>query len=118
MAAEAAPELGDLMVRIESVINREPDHPWCVHRLFETVLPAAPREDRWLELTENAADTLAREGRVHREPVSAMTIGLHCQDCLYWSSASPAACLADFGPDYESPKILRRLTSHFECRGL
>jgi hypothetical protein len=114
--AEVAP--AELEARIERTLNGDPEHPWCKHRLFEELLPGERRSDRLLLITEAAADALAEAGRVRREPISAISIGVHCEDCLYWSTDSPNERLADFGPEYESPVILRRLASHFECHGL
>jgi hypothetical protein len=119
MASRAADaHLEELMREIQRTLDADPEHPWCIHRLYEELLSDAPRGERVLELTERAADSLAEAGRARREAISAMTIGVHCQDCLYWSVRSPNARLSDFGPDYESPRILRRLASHFECHGL
>ena len=71
-----------------------------------------------LALTQNAAEELVREGRVCREYVSTVGIGVHCEDSLYWLPLVGRTCLADFGPEYESPVILQRLASHFQCHGL
>jgi hypothetical protein len=113
----STPELKD---RIETVIDGDPDRPWCVHRLYEELLATGSPNSRdvLLDVTRNAADELVREGRAQREFVSAIGIGVHCEDSLYWPRDSTKHTLADFGPEYESPTILRRLASHFQCRGL
>jgi|HubBroStandDraft_1064217.scaffolds.fasta_scaffold02285_7 hypothetical protein len=106
--------------QIEATLDADPDRPWCVHRLYEELVATAipgGREDM-LVLTQTAADDLVMEGRAHREFVSAVGIGVHCEDSLYWSPESEKRTLADFGPEYESPRILRRLGSHFQCHGL
>jgi hypothetical protein len=110
----------DLKEQIETALQETPERPWCVHRLYEELLAArAPggREDMLL-LTHQAADALVMEGRAHREYVSAVGIGVQCEDSLYWSSTSDKKSLVDFGPEYESPTVLRRLASHFQCHGL
>jgi hypothetical protein len=106
--------------RIEAALNARTQRPWCVHRLCdEVVSPIAPPGDSdLLEVTKRAADELYRAGRARSEPVSALTIGVHCQDWVYWSALSPKSTLAEFGPEYESPTILYRLASHFQCHGL
>ncbi|HTT25455.1 MAG TPA: hypothetical protein VMH90_00635 [Thermoplasmata archaeon] len=106
--------------RIEAALNARSERPWCVHRLCdEIVRPIAPVGDvDLLEVTKRAADELSRSGRARLEPVSALTIGVHCEDWVYWSTLSPKASLAEFGPEYESPAILYRLASHFQCHGL
>jgi hypothetical protein len=112
--------LFDLMDRIETTVNDSPNRPWCVHRLYEELVAAtapATREDL-LTITQKAADDLVYEGRIRREFVSAIGIGVHCEDSLYWSLGSEKRTLADFGPEYESPLVLRRLASHFQCHGL
>ncbi len=114
----AEPHVEELKREIQRTLDADPEHPWCVHRLYEELLSDEPRGVRVLDLTERAADALAEAGGARREAISAMTIGVHCQDSLYWSTRSPHARLADFGPEYESPTILRRLASHFECHGL
>ncbi|MGB6500082.1 MAG: hypothetical protein WBG19_01580 [Thermoplasmata archaeon] len=109
-----------LMTRIERALDGTPNRPWCVHRLYEEVLASeAPgNREQMLDTTQRAADALVSEGRAVREFVSAVGIGVHCEDSLYWSPRSSKQRLADFGPDYESPTILRRLASHFQCHGL
>jgi hypothetical protein len=112
--------LDTLRDRIESALREEPFHPWCVHRLYEQLAPPGGTTDRehGLMRTQFAADMLASEGRVRRESVSAVTIGVHCQDTLYWSLESECSRLEEFGPDYESPTLLHRLGAHFQCHGL
>lgn len=109
-----------LKERIAATLDDHPDEPWCVHRLFETLTPPIGLfdRDRGLDAARHAADQLTDEGRARRELVSAVSIGVHCDDSVYWSLHSGKTHLADFGPAYESPTILRRLGSHFECHGL
>lgn len=106
--------------RIQEVLDRNVDQPWCVHRLYEEVVSGFGYEDRGrgLEFTRVAADGLVRSGQARYEGVSAISIGVHCEDALYWSMKSPHTTLDQFGPQYESPTILRRLASHFQCHGL
>jgi len=112
--------LDELMGQIETALNEQPYRPWCIHRLYEELAPTHERRarDGLIQLMERAADEVTRRGLAQHEPVSAIAIGVHCQDSLYWSTRSDKHRLEDFGPDYESPRILRRLASHFECRGL
>ncbi|MCI4325528.1 MAG: hypothetical protein L3K00_06585 [Thermoplasmata archaeon] len=106
--------------RIEATLADEPLRPWCVHRLYEEL--AAPEglgdREHGLLQTQYAADSLAHDGRVRRETVSAVTIGVQCQDTVYWSPRSECEHLEEFGPDYEAPAILHRLGAHFQCHGL
>ncbi|MFY9717384.1 MAG: hypothetical protein WAK40_05565 [Thermoplasmata archaeon] len=113
-------ETSQLSSRIESTLNSDPERPWCVHRLYEELVAAREPGNRevLLEATQRAADALVVNGKAHREFVSAIGIGVHCEDALYWSKRSIKRSLADFGPEYESPTILRRLASHFQCHGL
>jgi hypothetical protein len=113
----AAPDLKD---RIERTLEETPYRPWCVHRLYEElIVTGAPdAREHMLEVTQRAAEELVAEGRAQREFVSAIGIGVHCEDSLYWCRESEKLRLADFGPEYESPTVLRRLASHFQCRGL
>jgi hypothetical protein len=115
MAADAG-----LKDRIARTLDDSPDEPWCVHRLFETLAPPDRLfdRDRGIEQARSAADELAEEGRARRELVSAVSIGVHCDDSVYWSARSERRRLAEFGPDYESPTVLRRLSAHFQCHGL
>jgi hypothetical protein len=109
-----------LKSRIERTLAGTPDRPWCVHRLYEEILTSEPpgSRDEMLDSTQRAADDLVSEGRAVREFVSAVGIGVRCEDSLYWSPKSSKRTLSDFGPEYESPTILRRLASHFQCHGL
>jgi hypothetical protein len=109
-----------LTERIETTLNETPDLPWCIHRLYEELVPTQdPRErDGLLLETKHAADSLVRSGRAAGETVSAVSIGVHCQDSLYWSTLAGKQHLDQFGPDYESPTILRRLAAHMYCHGL
>jgi hypothetical protein len=106
--------------RIERTLNETPERPWCVHRLYDELLAADAPEDRdgLLLQTKAAADGLVRAGRAKGETVSAVSIGVHCQDSVYWSPTAGKQRLEDFGPEYESPTILRRLASHMYCHGL
>jgi hypothetical protein len=109
-----------LMQEIAQVVESDLDRPWCVHRIYEeAVSPGGrfPLDDLLLK-TELAANQLAAEGRLCAEAVSTVSIGVHCQDSVYWSLRSPHRKLEEFGPDYESPRVLYRLASHFRCRGL
>ena len=118
MTAASAP--AGLKLRIEATLEETPERPWCVHRLYEALVASRMPNDReeMLDATRNAAEELVVEGRARREFVSAIGIGVHCEDSLYWSPDSPQNTLADFGPEYESPTVLRRLASHFQCHGL
>ncbi|MGA8543278.1 MAG: hypothetical protein WB947_07075 [Thermoplasmata archaeon] len=106
--------------RIEAVLDQTPERPWCVHRLYEELVASGSSNSRdvLLEVTRKAAEALVSEGRARREFVSAFAIGVQCEDSLYWSSESEKRNLSEFGPDYESPTVLRRLASHFQCHGL
>jgi hypothetical protein len=119
-SASADASLDSLRQRIEGALGEEPFHPWCVHRLYEELMAPEGVVDRehGLMRTQYTADMLANEGRVRRESVSAVTIGVHCQDTLYWSTESECARLEEFGPDYEPARILHRLGAHFQCHGL
>lgn len=112
--------LATLRERIEAALAEEPLRPWCVHRLYEELTDSDGQWDRehGLFQTQYAADVLAQEGRVRRESVSAVTIGVHCEDTVYWSIRSECRRLDEFGPDYETPAILHRLGAHFLCHGL
>jgi hypothetical protein len=116
---EATASLSELASRVDSTLAGDLDHPWCVHRLYEVLLsaPGASR-DEMLLVTQRAAEELVAVGRARREYVSATSIGVHCEDTLYWSSGSDRQKLADFGPAYEWPTVVQRLSSHFQCRGL
>ncbi|HEY6238839.1 MAG TPA: hypothetical protein VIZ68_06615 [Thermoplasmata archaeon] len=120
MSARDDASLVQLMDQIETVLEEKPYRPWCIHRLYEELAPSREAKSRegLIQLMERAADEVTREGRAQHEPVSAIAIGVHCQDSLYWSAHSEKHRLEEFGPEYESPTILRRLASHFECRGL
>lgn len=109
-----------LMDRIQLALDEPPFRPWCMHRICdEIVAPQIPQErDGLLRLSEQLADELAREGRAQHESVSALSIGVHCQDSLYWSTRAEQRTLEEFGPEYESPTILHRLASHMVCHGL
>jgi hypothetical protein len=123
-AAEGAdPEsraAASLREQIDASVSEEPFRPWCVHRLHEELVDPTSTEDREMGLMrmQLAADQLAAAGRVKREEVNAFTIGVHCQDTLYWSPRAGVERLEEFGPDYQSPTLLRRLGAHFQCHGL
>jgi hypothetical protein len=106
--------------RILEVLDTHSGQPWCVHRLYEEVVSGFGYEDRGrgLDITRGAADGLVQSGRARYEGVSAISIGVHCEDAMYWSMKSPYTSLDQFGPSYESPTILQRLASHFQCHGL
>jgi hypothetical protein len=110
----------ETMELIEGALNRHPERPWCIHRLYEEVVrPEASSLDRDLfDRTERAAQELAAQGRVRGKPIDAIAIGVHCEDAMYWSIHSRQQELEEFGREYESPAILNRLASHFRCTGL
>ena len=120
MASAPLPMTAALTERIESTLNDTPDMPWCIHRLYEELLPSGDLRDRdgLLLETQHAADSLVRSGRVAGETVSAVSIGVQCSDSLYWSTRAGKQRLEQFGPEYESPTILRRLAAHMYCHGL
>jgi hypothetical protein len=121
MPAPASTALSGLMDQIESELNADVDRPCCVHRLYESLARstrAGEDPDQLLSTVQDAADELTRQGRARKEAISAVAIGVHCQDTVYWSVRSPNRALQDFGPEYESPTILRRLASHIQCHGL
>src|SRR5271169_2543746 len=115
MMAPNSPPAGDLMVRIEAALDADPERPWCVHRLYEELVTPMDRGQRefMLEETERAAEALVDKGLVHHERISAISIGVHCQDSVYWSSRSDKQRLEEFGPEFQEPAVLRRLASHF-----
>ncbi|MCI4326708.1 MAG: hypothetical protein L3K16_03610 [Thermoplasmata archaeon] len=106
--------------RIQATLDQEPYRPWCVHGLYEELTDPDGLGDRetLLMRTQLAADELAANGVLYRESISAVTIGVHCQDTLYWTKRAGIAQLEEFGPEYESPAILHRLGAHFLCHGL
>jgi len=109
-----------LMAQIASAVETDLERPWCIHRLYEEVVSPSgqfPLDDLLLK-TELAANQLAAKGAIRAEPVSTVSIGVHCQDSLYWSVRCPHHSLAEFGPEYETPRVLYRLASHFRCQGL
>jgi len=110
----------ELSDRIYETLAAEPDRPWCVHALYESLLasPSDQRRDELLLETQRAAEALVADGRARREFVSAVGIGVHCEDSVYWTPGAGKATLAEFGPEYESPAILHRLASHIRCHGL
>jgi hypothetical protein len=113
-----APE--ELVARIQTMLDTDPPRPWCVHRIRDQV--ASDRDEladqELLFESRRAADLLVATGQARRESVSALAIGVHCEDSVYWSARSSCLALEEFGPDYEVPAILHRLASHFECHGL
>ncbi|HEV8050316.1 MAG TPA: hypothetical protein VGP88_06960 [Thermoplasmata archaeon] len=110
----------EIRERVRATLGQEPFRPWCVHGLYEELTDLVGLVDRegMLMRTQLAADELAAGGEIHREAIHAYTIGVECQDTLYWSKQSGIDKLEGFGPDYESPTILRRLGAHFQCHGL
>ena len=120
MASTRPTALPTLPERVEAALNQRPYRPWCVHRLHEVLIPASVPEDRdrLLNEAQRAADELVQAGRAGREVVSAISIGVRCEDSLYWSTSAAKSRLEDFGPEYESPTILHRLASHMYCHGL
>ena len=116
---EASVSLSELAARVDTTLRTGSDRPWCVHRLYEELVagPGVGR-DELLLVTQRAAEELVSSGRARREYVSATSIGVHCEDTLYWSVTSEKERLADFGPEYEWPTVVQRLGSHFQCRGL
>jgi hypothetical protein len=118
MSAHVAPS--DLTVRIEGVLEENPNRPLCVHGLYEELLAPVDRgnRDQLLEETRRAADEAVRRGHARMEFVSAIAIGVQCEDVMYWSTRSAKLHLKDFGVEYESPTILNRLGSHITCHGL
>ncbi|MGP8072965.1 MAG: hypothetical protein ACLPZM_07545 [Thermoplasmata archaeon] len=119
MATEDPSQKG-LEERIESSLNGDPSRPRCVHGLYEELLApeGGANRDDLLDLTRRAAGDLVEHGRARRRYVSAIAIGAHCEDEVFWSVQSPHRELEDFGPEYEQLAIARRLASHFVCRGL
>jgi len=116
----ASVSLSELATQVQEALNADLDRPWCVHRLYEQVLSAhgSGSRDDMLVVTQCAADELVAHRLARREYVSAVAIGVHCEDALYWSAHSPNQRLADFGPEFESPTVMRRMASHMTCRGL
>jgi len=80
--------------------------------------PDSTSRDDQLVVIQRAAEELVARGHVRREAISAVSIGVHCEDTLYWSVEANKLRLADFGPEYEWPTVLQRLGSHIQCRGL
>jgi hypothetical protein len=106
--------------QIEANLNESIDRPICVHGLYETIReadPSARREDL-VESVRAAAEDLVQEGHALHAYVSAIAIGAHCEDEVFWSSRSPNQRLEEFGPEFEQLTVARRLVSHFECHGL
>jgi hypothetical protein len=109
-----------LSAPIEQLLESDLEKPWCVHRIARALSESLPESDRPVrfDVVEAAADHLVEAGRALGEKVSAISIGVHCQDSVYWSRKAPERQLEAFGPEYESPRILHRLAAHFECHGL
>lgn len=120
MASSHVVRFDEVKDRIEPTLNERPDRPYCQHRLFrEVVLPAIdPGSSDLLKATQLAARELAKDRRARCEAVSTLPIGVHCENWVSWSMRSPRTHLDEFGPDCESPAILYRLASHFQCQGL
>jgi hypothetical protein len=120
VASATASAIDALAEEIRRALETDLERPWCVHRLYEEVVSASgkfPLDDLLLK-TELAANYLAQTGRARREGISALAIGVHCQDTLYWSLRAPQERLVDFGPEYDAPEVLNRLVRHFQCHGL
>ncbi len=117
---DAPPQISRLAVRIESALKEDLNRPWCVHRMYEELFstPDPTSRDDQLVVTQRAAEELVARGQAHREAIAADSIGVHCEDTLYWSVETNKLRLADFGPEYEWPTVLQRLGSHIQCRGL
>jgi hypothetical protein len=114
------PAPGGLEAQIESSLNDSPDRPICVHGLYETVKDADPTvaRDQMVEQVRAAAEHLVQEGHAHHAFVSAIAIGAHCEDAVFWSAHSRHHLLEEFGPEFDQIAVARRLASHFECHGL
>jgi len=113
-------EVSGLKDQIVASLNDSPDRPICVHGLYESLKegsPGAGRDDM-VERVRRAAEHLVQEGQAHRAFVSAIAIGAHCEDEVFWSARSPYRTLEDFGPEFDQLAVARRLASHFECHGL
>jgi hypothetical protein len=119
-AMSGVPDEPALRRRIRSTLEEAPYRPWCIHGLHEEFGKGAEGRAREESLNrlERLAEDLVREGVARQESVSAVSIGVRCEDSLFWSSRSPNTRLEEFGPEFESPTILRRLASHVTCRGL
>jgi hypothetical protein len=112
--------IAHLQDQVEATLNESPDRPICVHGLFETLKetePSGPRE-QVVELLRKAAENLVRDGQAQHAFVSAIAVGAHCEDEVFWTSRSPFRRLEEFGPEFEPFAVARRLASHFECHGL
>jgi len=110
----------DLQGQVEATLNETPERPICVHGLYETLKEtefSGPREEV-VELVRRAAENLVRDGQAQHAYVSAIAVGAHCEDEVFWSSRSPFRRLEEFGPEFEQFAVARRLASHFECHGL
>lgn len=119
MAARADPAPG-LKAHIESNLHDSVDRPICVHGLYESLkddLPSTGRDDL-VEKVRSAAEALVAEGQARHAYVSAIAIGAHCEDEVFWSSRSPHQRLEEFGPEFDPMEVARRLASHFVCHGL
>jgi hypothetical protein len=118
---EARPILvAGLQDQIETTLDDSPDRPICVHGLYETLKDGevTGKREEVVELLRSAAENLVREGHAHHAFVSAIAVGAHCEDEVFWSAHSPHHHLEEFGPEFEPYAVARRLASHFECHGL
>ncbi len=113
-------KLSKRAAQIDSALKADVERPWCVHRIYEELFqtPDATSRDDLLVATQRAAEELVVAGSARKESISAFSIGVHCEDTLYWSVETDKRKLADFGPEYEWPTVLQRLGSHIQCRGL
>jgi hypothetical protein len=109
-----------LKAQIAANLDESADRPICVHGLYERVQEGAPdvSRDLLIEQVRSAAEDLVHEGLARRAYVSAIAIGAHCEDEVFWSARSPHQQLEEFGPEFDSLAIARRLASHIQCRGL
>jgi hypothetical protein len=116
----APTSLSKRATQIDSALKGDVDRPWCVHRIYEELFqtPTPGSRDDDLVVTQKAAEELVAIGKARRESISAISIGVHCEDTLYWSALADKKRLADFGPEYEWPTVLQRLGAHIQCRGL
>jgi hypothetical protein len=114
------PAVDGLKEQIEANLNDSLERPICVHGLMETIKQSAPSATRadLVESVRAAAEDLVQEGHAQHAYVSAIAIGAHCEDEVFWSARSPFLHLEEFGPEFEQLAVARRLASHFECHGL
>ncbi|MGA8275148.1 MAG: hypothetical protein WB789_01055 [Thermoplasmata archaeon] len=114
------PTVDDLKEQIEANLNDSLDRPICVHGLYKTIKEADPgtHRDDLAEGVRAAAEDLVQEGHAQHAYVSAIAIGAHGEDEVFWSSHSPHQHPEEFGPEFEQLSVARRLAALFECHGL